>query len=46
MKTIQWPVRMNEDGIELIVYIKVQVPMWAVRKYGQIEAIKMYLNVR
>lgn len=46
MRAVQWPVNMIEDGIKVLVYIKVLVPIWAIRKYGQIEATKMYLNVK
>lgn len=46
MKQVQWPVKMIEENQEVIVYIKVLVPNYLIKRYGQIEAIKMYLKVR
>lgn len=46
MRLIQWPVKMIEENKEVIVYVKVLVPIYLIKRYGQIEAIKLYLNVR
>ena len=46
MKLVQYPVRMLDQGIELVVYVKVLVPNYLVKQYGPIEAVKMYHKVK
>lgn len=46
MKLVQYPVIMIDEGKELIIYVKVLVPNWAIKQLGQIEAVKRYYKVK